>query len=255
MRRDLSALLLIALALVFAGDAGARSKKQASASTQTSSEGRNNMGLALGYLRSGNLKSALEYATRAVKTDPGSAEVHTMLGMIYAQIGDQGKAQNEYERALSLAPTDGNVLNAYGAYACEQGKYAVAEAQFAKALADPFNRQPAQALANAGKCARKAGDLAKAETYLRQAVDKDPDSAEALFTLAEVQLALGRPMEARAFIQRREALGAADARVLELAARVEDAAGDSRAAARYRERLRNLNHSPETPTQGGTSQP
>ena len=151
-----------------------------------------------------------------------------MLGMIYAQIGDQGKAQNEYERALSLAPTDGNVLNAYGAYACEQGKYAVAEAQFAKALADPFNRQPAQALANAGKCARKAGDLAKAETYLRQAVDKDPDSAEALFTLAEVQLALGRPMEARAFIQRREALGAADARVLELAARVEDAAGDSR---------------------------
>jgi len=256
MQPKVSAVLFLALALTVAADATARDKKSATPASQTSGEGRTNMGLALGYLRSGDLKSALDRATRAVKTDPGSAEVHTMLGMIYARIGDQGKAQNEYQRAISLAPTDGNVLNAYGAYACEQGKFELADEQFGKALADPFNRQPAQALTNAGKCAKNAGNLPKAETYLRQAVEKTPDHAEALFTLAEVELAQGQAMEARAFIERRDALGASDARVLELAIRVEEAAGDNRAASRYRERLRDLNKtSPDAPTEGGTSQP
>jgi Tfp pilus assembly protein PilF len=93
-----------------------------------------------------------------------------------------------------------------------------------------------QPLVNAGQCALLARDWSKAETYLRQALAIAPTSRPILLLLAETQLQLGRPMEARAFVQRSDALGP-DALTLAIAARAEDAAGDAVASARYRKRL------------------
>jgi type IV pilus assembly protein PilF len=253
MRRSFGVLLVLVVAI--AASASVLAKKDVVGNKQMSSAGRTNMGLALSYLRSGDLKTALEYASKANRTDGGSSEVHTMLGMIYAQINDNGKALQEYQRSVALAPTDGNTLNAYGAYACSQGKFDIADEQFNRAIADPFYRQPEQSLFNAGKCAKNAGQMAKSEAYLRRALDKAPDHRDSLYTLAEVELAQGSAMDARAFVQRLDSLGAADARTLELAARIEDAAGDARAASRYRQRMRDLSTSTATPTEGGTSQP
>lgn len=253
MRRNVGLMLALAVAMVASANVAA--KKDVVGSRQMSSAGRTNMGLALSYLRTGDLKSALDYAGKANRTDSNASEVHTMLGMIYDRVNDQSKAQSEYQRAVSLAPTDGDTLNAYGAYACGQRKFDVADEQFNKALADPFYRQPEQSLFNAGKCAQNAGQLAKAEGYLRRALVKSPDHPDALFSLAEVELAQGQPMDARAFIQRRESIGTPDARTLELAARIEDAAGDARAAARYRQRESDLTTNHPTPNEGGTNQP
>jgi Tfp pilus assembly protein PilF len=54
--------------------------------------------------------------------------------------------------------------------------------------------------------------------------------------LAEAQLRLNHPLEARAFVQRSDALGP-DPLTLAMATRVETAAGDTVAAAKYRQRL------------------
>jgi type IV pilus assembly protein PilF len=254
MRRDLAMCALL-LALVAASiDAQGRDKNVVGA-RQMSSAGRTNLALGLSYLRSGDLKTALDYANKANRTDSGASEVHTMLGMIYARVNDQSKAMQEYQRAVSLSPTDGNTLNAFGAYACEQKQYDLADQQFTKALADPFYQQSEQALFNAGKCAQNAGLLPKAESYLRRALEKHPDHLDALYSLAEVELAQGQPMDARAFIQRRDSLGA-DRRTLALAARIEDAAGDAKAAAVYRQRERDLTtNNQSTPDAGGINQP
>ena len=83
----------------------------------------------------------------------------------------------------------------------------------------------------------QAGDLTKARAYLREGVKLAPCDRNILLMLSEVELRLGNTLEARAFVQRSDALGA-DAATLALAAQVEDAAGDSAAAARYRQRLR-----------------
>jgi type IV pilus assembly protein PilF len=48
----------------------------------------------------------------------------------------------------------------------------------------------------------------------------------------------GKIFEAQAFVQRRDGLGS-DAATLDLAARIEDAAGNAHGAARYRQRLQN----------------
>jgi len=224
--------------LVFVGFATASVAKEHPAETSVISRaGQVNLGLAQSYYENNDLETALQRATQALRTDPKSADVHAMLGLIYIRISQPDKAAAEFGEAIALAPNDGTILNVNGVWLCQQGHSAEADAQFAKAMQDPFYKQPEQALFNAGKCAFKAGNLPKAENYLRASLQKVPDQAEALLTLAQVEFAEGNFMDARAFIQRRDSLGSS-AEILELAARIEDGAGDHRAAEHYRERLR-----------------
>jgi len=199
--------------------------------------GQVNLGLAQSYLENNDLETALEHANQALHSDPKSADVHAMLGLIYSRISQLDKAAGEFKAALDLAPNDGAILNVDGVWLCQQGRAQEADGQFAKALQDPFYRQPEQALFNAGKCAYKAGQLPKAESYLRASLAKSPDQPDALMTLAQVEFAEGNYMDARAFIQRRDAIGSS-AEILDLAARIEDAAGDRHAADQYRQRMR-----------------
>ena len=199
--------------------------------------GKINLGLAQNYLQAGELRTALDRANRALESDPGSGSVHAMLGLIYDRIGDQSRATQSFQRAIQLSPNGGGVLNAYGTWLCSHKDYAGAAQQFSRALADPFFTSPGLAHFNAGHCLLKAGQLPQAEVSLRRALDEPgSDLASVLMSLAEVSLAQGKPLEARGFVQRRESMGATPD-VLELAARIEDAAGDPAAAARYRARL------------------
>lgn len=200
-----------------------------------SSAGQLNMGLAQNYLQQNDLETALDRANEALRTDGKSGQVHAMLGLVYSRIGQKDKAADEFKRALELAPGDGSILNINGAWLCQQGQADAADAQFALALQDPFYKQPEQALFNAGNCAFQARQFAKAESYLRRALEKMPDEPSALLLLAKVEFAQGNFMDARAFIQRRDALGSS-AEILDLAARIEDAAGDHRSAEHYRQR-------------------
>jgi type IV pilus assembly protein PilF len=196
-----------------------------------------NLGLAQNYLQAGELKTALDRANRALASDPGSGNVHAMLGLIYDRIGDQAHATESFQRAIQLAPTGGGVLNAYGTWLCSHQDYAGAAQQFSRALADPFFTSPGLAHFNAGHCLLKAGQLQQAEISLRRALDAPgSDLSSVLMSLAQVSLAQGKLLEARGFVQRRESMGAS-LDVLELAARIEDAAGDHAAAARYRARM------------------
>lgn len=230
--------LSMALCLLLAGcSATGGSDKRAAVAPQLSHAGQLNLSLAQNYLDLNDLETALDRANRAVRSDPDSGDIHAMLGLIHNRIGNPDKAAAEFENALRLSPRSGGILNAHAVWLCERGKLEQADAEFLQALQDPFYKSPMQTLYNAGKCAQNAGRLDKAESYLRRALELSPQEPSALMTLAEVEFALGKTMEARAFIQRRDALGS-DAQVLELAARIEDAANNAEAAKRYRQRLR-----------------
>jgi type IV pilus assembly protein PilF len=196
-----------------------------------------NLGLAQNYLQAGELRTALDRANRALESDPGSGNVHAMLGLIYDRIGDQAHATESFQRAIQLSPTGGGVLNAYGTWLCSHQDYAGAAQQFSRALSDPFFTSQGLAYFNAGHCLLKAGQPQQAEVSLRRALDAPgSDLSSVLMSLAQATLALGMVLEARGFIQRRESMGVTP-EVLELAARIEDAAGDHAAAAQYRARL------------------
>jgi type IV pilus assembly protein PilF len=199
-----------------------------------------NLNLAQQYLQAGQLELALDRANRALASDPGIGSVHAVLGLVYDSIGDQAKAASAFQRAMQLAPNAGGVVNAYGTWLCAHGDTAGAAQQFDRALADPFYTTPGLVHFNAGKCLLKAGQPAQAEALLRRSLEEPgSDLASALMALAQATLAQNKLLEARGFVQRRESMGAS-ADVLELAARIEDAAGDAVAAERYRVRLRDL---------------
>lgn len=236
MRRE---AMVVGLVLALAGCAGGTPKADVAPRDQLSRAGELNLGMAQRYLRKGDPETAIERAQQALRTDPQSAEVYAMLGMIHQSIDQQDRAGTFYERAARLAPNEGNILNIYAAWLCGQGKADEADGLFKRALADPFYKSRGQAAYNAGRCALQAGRPERAEAHLRNALELTPEDPLALEALAELKLAQGDALGARAFLQRREAASAATAEVLALGVRVERAAGDERAAARYQARLDN----------------
>jgi type IV pilus assembly protein PilF len=232
MRRE----WILALLLLGGCSSAGGERAPVAAGNRLSSDGRMNLGLAQGYLEANKIKQATDRANMALASDPGSADVHALLAMIHERNGKPDKAAREFERALQIAPADGSILNAHASWLCGRGESAQADLEFARALRDPAYRWPLQALSNAGKCAHKAGQWSKAEDYFRRALEIEAQDPRVLLLLADTELRQGKIREAQAFIQRRDSLGN-DAATLELAARIEDAAGNRMAAARYRQKL------------------
>ena len=227
--------LALALMLV-AGVAAAKKETTVAAHASLSEAGRVNLGLAQLSLEAGKPAQAEALARKALETDPGNGRVHALMGVIQARLQRPDKARGAFARALQLGAADGTVHNVYGSWQCESGDVAGADQSFQTALR-LRGASRSSVYGNAGRCAMQAGDLNKARAYLREGVKLAPGDRNILLMLSEVELRLGNTLEARAFVQRSDALGA-DAATLALAAQVEDAAGDSAAAARYRQRLR-----------------
>jgi type IV pilus assembly protein PilF len=228
----LASILILALAACASTPSGTRGTP-----TPSSRAADENVALAQQYIQDGKYEIALGRLEHALSIDPRSANAHTMMGLLNERIGRDRQAGVSYRRAAELQPDRGDVLNNYGSWLCRQGQTQEALTWFERAVADPFYRSPSSALANAGACARLAGDLPKADEYLRRALQADANNPRVLQELAWVQYEKGDYMRARAFVQRREAAGPADGELLDLAARVEERIGNMDAANRYRSRL------------------
>lgn len=196
-----------------------------------------NLGLAKGYFEQGNLKDALEKLQKATTLNPKLPEAHSLLGLVYEQIGQIKESEAEHRKAVELAPKSGAMSNNYGAFLCRQGRFEEADARFAQALADPFYETPQAALANRGTCAMRWGKQDLAEASLREALKRRPDQPDVLLPLAQILYQKGDYFRARAFLQRYEELSKANPQSLELAMHIEDRLGNQSAATEYRKRL------------------
>ncbi|WP_245156921.1 type IV pilus biogenesis/stability protein PilW [Lysobacter arenosi] len=189
-------------------------------------------------LLAGDYPATEREARQALKIDPRSVDAYTLMGAAAERSGATTQAGEHYRRAAELAPTSGGVLNNYGVWLCGQGRAAESLAWFDRALADTSYQTPAMALANAGSCALRAGQDARAARNLRDAIALDPANPVALGALAELEFRQGRAFEARAFSERRLAAAPADRSALLLASQIEQKLGDTAAAARYVQRMR-----------------
>lgn len=215
---------------------------------------RNHLTLATAALAGGNLDEAEREARAALDVDAQSADAHTLLAIVADRRGDEA-AGGLYARAAELAPAQGAALNNYGAWLCAHGRAAESLAWFERALADAAYRQRASALANAGACALSAGDTARVEERLREALSLAPEDATALGAMADYEYRQGRYFQARAFSERRLAAAPATPSVLLLASQIEEKLGDRAAAARYVQRLRTEFPRAGTLQTGESSQP
>lgn len=194
---------------------------------------RQQVGVAEHHLRAGRFNEAISQANAALKTDPRSAEAHTVLGITHAQLGQNDVAGGHYAKAVELAPTRGAMLNNYGVWLCSNHRQAESLAQFDAALRDPLYASPADARANAGSCALAAGQPERAERDLRLALEAAPKHPAALAAMSELRFKQGDFMGARAFSERRLAAAPPTPAVLSQAADIERRLGDHAAAAKY----------------------
>jgi len=197
-----------------------------------------NTDLGVNYARSGNLEVAFDKFQRALSQDPNYAPAHAGIAFVYSQRRENEKAEQHYDRALTLQPDDPITRNNYGVFLCAQKRYKDADKMFLRAATSPSYREPDRAYTNAGVCARRVPDLEKAETYFREALKLRPESPEPLQQLASLHFERGDYARAKAFLNRYEKVGAATAATLWLGAKIEFALGDESAAAEYARRLR-----------------
>lgn len=204
-------------------------------------------------LQAGRLDQASAQARKALDNDRSSAEAHTILAIVAERRGDAGRAGTHYARAAELAPRSGAMLNNYAAWLCGNDRVAESLPVFDRALADRGYRTPEAALANAGRCRLMAGEGARAERYLRLALEMDKDNPVALAGMARYSYDTGDYLQARAFSERRLAAATATPEVLQLASQIEQKLGDMAASAHYVQRMRNEFPRSQTP-RGGVGQ-
>lgn len=126
--------------------------------------------LAALYYQQGSMKTALEELKNAVRIDPNYAPAYGMFGLVYMQLGDRSQANDNFQKAMSLAPTNPDLHNNYGLFLCDTQQYRAGLEQLDMALANPLYATPVIALDTAERCARQMGDASLANTYHQRAM-------------------------------------------------------------------------------------
>jgi len=128
-----------------------------------------NLGMAL--REKGDLKAALQHLRRVVEANPGNAAMHYELGQTLRQSGELGEAMAEFERAVAINPELREGYYALGAALKQQSATARKPA--------PPPSSPADEAVGRARAAAARSDLRTAADALADALQRDPNHAEA----------------------------------------------------------------------------
>jgi type IV pilus assembly protein PilF len=195
--------------------------------------------LAAGYYERGQMDVALQELGEAVKLDATNPRIYNVYGLVYTMMGENAKAEENFRRAVSLAPNDSEIRHNWGAFLCATGRAREAIPEFEQAIRDPLYKTPEIALINAGKCSVSLGDTAKAEQYFRQAITVSPNNPVAAYNLALLAFRQKRLDEARAWMRPVMQQQTVPPEALYLGMCIERRQGDRHSELSYTSQLRN----------------
>jgi type IV pilus assembly protein PilF len=212
--------------------------------------------LAAGYYQRGQMDIALQELATARSFDPSNPKIYDIYGLVYAMLGEEQKARDNFQHALSIAPTDSEIRENWGAFLCGTGHPKESIPEFERVLADPLFKKPEIALINLGKCTAVLGDTAKAEDYLRRAMTVSPGNPVAAYNLALLAYRGGRYGEALAWMRPAVREASPPPEVLHLGMCIARKHGDTDAAQSYQSQLANrYPHSAEAANTGSGACP
>ena len=197
-----------------------------------------NFKLGIGYMQSGHFNVATEKLLKAVQYKDGYPEAHNALAVLYEEIREYGPAEIHYKQAIEQKSDYTLAKLNYARFLCTREPIRVAdgEAEFQKLAADPANAGATAAAAYVGMalCARQRNDSAQAETWLRKALELDPNNVSALYAMAELSQTQHKTLQGRAFLQRYHARTRPTAQSLWLGVVIEQASdGDPQLRREY----------------------
>lgn len=193
--------------------------------------------LGLGYLQQEKLDLALDKLQRALEMQSDHPAANHYIAEVYNRMGETEKADHYFKKAVELNEQNPMVLNNYGAFLCNQRKFEAAESYFLRAAKTPRYRTPELVYENIGLCAHRINNNAKAEEYFRKALQMRADLPKSLLQMAALSYESKQNLQARAFLQRFHSVNAQTPYSLALGIKIEQAQGDMRAVAGYRDAL------------------
>jgi type IV pilus assembly protein PilF len=194
--------------------------------------------LASAYYQRGSMGVALEELRTAVAADPSYPTAHGMFGLVYMELRENQLAEQSFERALKLSPTDPDINHNYAWFLCQTKREPDSIKYFLQAIRNPLYQQPQRSYAAAGQCALKVNKLKDAEELLQRALKIDSDDANALLQMGQLRYRQGNMDDARRLALRYGRVAAPTAESLWLAVRVERKLGERNAEASYANQLR-----------------
>jgi type IV pilus assembly protein PilF len=241
------ALLLLLAACAQTPDRPTQQGKDTEVLESVNARARVHTELAAQYYARQQYSVALQEIRDAMKADNAYAPAYMMLGLVHEALLEDKEAEDGYRRAIQLAPGYSEAHNNYGLFLCRKKQYSEAMQEFEQAWKNPLYSTPEKALANAGQCALRKGDVELAANYSRRALARAPNQVQALLTLAEIQYRQDDYPVAKLTIGKVSNPRLLDAYGLWLALRIEHKMGNREAEAEYGKLLRSrFPESPET---------
>lgn len=196
--------------------------------------------LAVEYLRGKDYRQAVGSVDEALKANPKNANAWLMRAQIYQYLKVGDKAQESFQKALSIQPKSAEINNNYGWFLCSaQNRPNEAMPYFDKALADPTYPNPHVANLNKGICSAKMGQYSLAEAYFERALAAVPQFYPVLKEMARTKMLAGNLSDADYYFRQYQSkVEALDADGLLLGWRLYNALGDTQAAYEYEAQLR-----------------
>ena len=180
-------IFLVATALVLSGQvASAQTKDQL-------------FKAAVSAYESGRYAEAVAPLEKLVQEVPDSFEVHELLGLVYAALSEDDKANDHLAKAVRIKPNDAAARSNLAASYARLGKIDLAEEQFSKAAELEPNNYDANH--NLGEAYVRSGRLGKAIPYLEKAQRITPGSYDNGYDLALAYVLSGRLGDARSLVE------------------------------------------------------
>jgi len=192
-----------------------------------------NMRLGLNYMQRGDYEVALEKLQKALQQDPNLPSAHNTIALLYQRLNETEEAEEHFKQAVRRAPDYSEAQNNYGVFLCQQQRYKEAEQRFLKALDNPLYSSPAEAIENAGVCVSRIPELEQAELYFRQALQINPNLSKSLLQMAKISFEKNDFLQARAYIERYQAVSRWTSQSLLLAIKTENQLNDQDAVSSY----------------------
>lgn len=190
------------------------------------------------YFGRGQTTTALDEVQRVIAIRPDLAEAYSLRGLIYGSLGDLQLAEASFQRALQLAPRDGETMHNYGWFLCQQRRYPEADTQFSAAVLQPQYRDVVRTLLAQGVCQARAGRWPEAERTLSRSYELDPGNPVTAYNLSDVLMRRGELERARFYVGRINSQpDLTSAQSLWLAVRIERRSGNVQAVQDFGRKL------------------
>jgi type IV pilus assembly protein PilF len=146
-----------------------------------------NTQLGITYLQHHQVQLAKQKLLLALNEDPTIPEPWYAMAFYLEVTGDNVQANQDYLKAISISPKNGEAHNNYGTYLCRTGNYNGAISQFLEATQDSDYLDTASAYENAGLCSMKIPDRKLAYSYFSKALAHDPNLPTSLLSLTQYE--------------------------------------------------------------------